>query len=151
VTSALRAALCAAPTIIVLAGSAWIAQVADGKPERPSISMPDQETVNWPSPEDEERIHRLAIKQEAVADLMNGVLTLEETIARFRDVIDSSPECLHNLRQTVPGDTDDERIVNQIVLFARVHATTNPRLYGSTMARLNQEARSMTAATVPTH
>jgi hypothetical protein len=151
VTSALRAALCAAPTIIVLAGSAWIAQVADGKPERASASVPDQETVNWPSREDEDRIHRLAIKQEAAADLLNGLLTLEETIARFRDVIDSSPECLNNLRLTVPGDTDEERIVNQIVLFARVHAGTDPHRYAAARARLEQQAKSMTAATGPTH
>jgi hypothetical protein len=147
----LRAALGAAPALIVVAGSAWIAHVADRGSERPAAPGSYQETVIWPSPDDEARMHRLAVKQEAVADLMDGLLTLQEVVDRFQEVTESSPESLNNMRQSVEGETDRDRILNQVLLFARVYASNNPRQYQETRLRIEREARSMASSAETVH
>ncbi|HJZ89231.1 MAG TPA: hypothetical protein VKE40_00060 [Gemmataceae bacterium] len=142
----LRAALGAAPALIVVAGSAWVAHIADRTSDRPPGSDTYEETVLWPSPDDEARMHRLAVKQEAVSDLMDGLLTLEEVVERFEDVTESSAESVNNMRRTVEGGTDRDRILNQVVLFARVYASNNPRRYQEARRRIEQEARSLASS-----
>jgi hypothetical protein len=147
----LRAALGAAPALIVVAGSAWIAHLADHNSERPPGSDTFEDTVLWPSPDDEARMRRLAVKQEAVEDLMNGLLTLEEVVDRFQDVTESSPESLNNMRRSVDGGTDRDRVLNQVLLFARIYASNNPRRYEEIRRRIEREARSMASSADTVH
>ena len=142
-----RAALCAAPTIIALSGSAWLAYHASG--QRPAATeFEDGETVVMMSPADEERMHRVALKHEAVMDLLDGRITFDDTLTRFWEVNAGSAESLANLREVGLGATDEERIIQQIVTFARVEAARYPGRYEVALAAVEHEAQSRTGLTV---
>ena len=144
-----RAALCAAPTILVLAGSAWMASHACQARDRATAAAePDCEIIIANSPADEDRMHRVALKHEVVLDLLDGRLTFEEAVARFRDVTGGSAEALANLRESGAGTTDEQRVVEQVLAFARVQASRKPSRYGPAMVRLELEAKSRFAGTV---
>ena len=81
-----------------------------------------------PSADDEDRIHRVALKHEAVMDLLDGRLTLDEVVARFCVVTADSPEALANLRECGDGTTDEQRFIHQVVAFARVQAGRDPQV-----------------------
>jgi hypothetical protein len=136
-----RAALCAAPTILVLAGSAWLAEHSRGeRARRAAEECARGEVVIPTSAVDEDRMHRVALKHEAVLDLLDGRMTFDQVAARFWDVTAGSAEGMTNLRESPEGSTDEQRIVHQIVAFARVQAARNPRRYGAALARLESEA-----------
>jgi hypothetical protein len=73
-------------------------------------------------------------------DLLDGRMTFDQVAARFWDVTAGSAEGMTNLRESPEGSTDEQRIVHQIVAFARVQAARNPRRYGAALARLESEA-----------
>src|SRR5687767_13058672 len=102
-----RAALCAAPTILVLTGSLWLANRSRLEAQKSDVGIDSDATVISVSPADEERMHRVAIKHEAVVDLLDGRMTFDEAMARFWDVAASSPEALSNLRDMSEA-TDEE-------------------------------------------
>jgi hypothetical protein len=142
-----RAALCAAPTILVLAGSAWLAHRAQtGSRPQGEMDPTGGTTVVWPSEADYDRLHRVALKQETVLDLLDGRLTFEAAAERFLELTIASPETLANLRQTSFGDTDEERAVHQLLVFARVQAARDRARYGDALARLELEAQSARAS-----
>jgi hypothetical protein len=144
-----RAAFCAAPTIFVLAGSAWMASHACQVRDRAAAAKEDAcEIIIANSPADDDRMHRVALKHEVVLDLLDGRLTFDEAVARFRDLSASSAEALANLRENGAGPTDEERVVEQVLAFARVQVARKPSRYGPAMARLESEAKSQLARTV---
>ncbi|HVK12534.1 MAG TPA: hypothetical protein VM597_27545 [Gemmataceae bacterium] len=133
-----RAALCAAFTFASLAGAGLVARTAAApRPPEPAV-------VNtfWPDAETEERVHKVAFRQETVADLMTGYVSLEAAVERFWDLSTGTPQSLVSLRNTIPGATDEERVVAQVLMFARVHASKEPGRWESRMAQLETEAAS---------
>ena len=66
------------------------------------------------SAEDQERLHRVALKLEAVDDLMDRRITLAEAVERF-EALDAAPEALSNMRASLAGNTDTERALNQVL------------------------------------
>jgi hypothetical protein len=142
-------ALCAAPTIVGLAGSAWLASHARLDRDRvAAAARDDSEVVVETTLADDDRMHRVALKHEAVLDLLDDRLTFDEAVARFRDVTVGSPEALVNLRESGAGSTDADRIVHQVLAFARVQAARDPLRYGFALARLESEVKSRFGATV---
>jgi hypothetical protein len=143
-----RAAVCAAPTMLALAGSAYLAHHARSR--EPGAPAPGEESrvMVAVSPADEDRMHRVALKHEAVMDLLDGRMTFDEAVERFRDVSAGSPEALANLREGGFGTTDEEALVQQLVSFARVQAAHDARRYGPALAQLEEEARSRTSPAV---
>jgi hypothetical protein len=135
--SAPRAALFAAPALIVLAGSYLIAQHAQSRGDGYENGAPvrGQETVVWVSEEDEERMHRIALKQEAATDLLEGRLTLDETVQRFIDVSAGTENPFDN-------DVVDprERFLMQVIAHIRTIAYHWPGRYDSAVARIVAEA-----------
>src|SRR5687767_7815269 len=99
-----RAALCAAPTILVLTGSFWLANRSRVEAQKTEGGPDGGETVVWMTPGDDERMRRVALKHEAAIDLLAGRLAFDETVARFWDVTVSSSESLEHLRD-MPGAT----------------------------------------------
>jgi hypothetical protein len=143
-----RAALCAAPTILVLAGSAWMASHACQVRDRAAAAKEfDCEIIIENTPADDDRMHRVALKHEAILDLLDGRLTFDEAVARFRDVTAGSAEARANLRESGAGTTDEERVIEQVLAFARVQAARKPLRYGPAMVRLESQAKSRFAHT----
>jgi predicted component of type VI protein secretion system len=104
------------------------------------------EVMVSPSAEDQERLHRVALKLETVDDLMDRRITLAEAVERF-EALDAAPEALSNIRASLGGNTDAERTLNQVLSFARVRASQQPKRYNAALARLEAEARSPAAPT----
>src|SRR5262245_53562792 len=100
------------------------------------------ETIHPVSAEDEDRMQRVAIKEETALDMLDGRLTVEEAAAQFLEVASSDPASLEYLRLS-PGDTDEERALFQLVSFARIQAGRQPQRYGAAFARLEQVAKSL--------
>ena len=133
-----RVALCATFTIASLAGAVLVAKSAAApRPQPPVI-----ENTFWPDAETEERVHRVALRQETIDDLMNGQVTLEAAVERFWDLSTGSEGALISLRNTIPGETDEQRVVNQVLTFAKVHASKEPGRFDTRLAQLRAEAHS---------
>jgi hypothetical protein len=143
-----RAALCAAPTILALGGSVYLGYHARGHEPPPGGRWTGHQVVIGVSAADEERMHRVALKHEAVMDLLDGRIAFADAVERFRDASTGSPEGLANLREAGFGETDDERLVQQLLSFARVQADRDLRRYGPALARLEQEARTHSSPAV---
>lgn len=138
-----RAALCAAPTILVLAGSAYLGDRSRGERARPPADdRTPGEIMIATTADDEDRIHRVALKYEATVDLLEGRMTFDEAVARFWEVTSGSPESLTFLHEATDGTTDEERIIHQVVAFARVQAAKDPQRYRAIFERLEREAAS---------
>ena len=132
-----RVALCATFTIASLTGTLLVARSAAA----PRVEPPTVEMSYWPGPDTEEKVNRVAIRQETIADLMNEELSLEGAVERFWDMSTGTEESLVSLRNTIPGSTDEEKVVNQVLMFAKVHAQKEPR-YAPRLAQLKAEAQS---------
>lgn len=135
-----RALLGVAPALVVVAGSFVLSRACLHEANNPGAAQAihvRSEIVERPSAEDEERLHRVALKQEAVEDLLNGELTLAETVERF-ELLSTSAEAQANLRSAGHG----EPAVNQVLAFARVRAAQDVPRFGATLARLEAEAHS---------
>ena len=142
-----RAALCAAFTFASLAGAGLVARTAAApRPQEPTVV-----STFWPDAETEERVHKVAFRQETIADLMDGQLTLEAAVERFWDLSTGSEKSLVSLRNTIPGETDEQRVIAQVVLFAKVHASKAPSRYESRMDQLETEAASFEFRPVVLH
>jgi hypothetical protein len=144
-----RAALCAAPALLVFAGSFLIADRAN----RPSRNGSDrgpggstQETVVAVSPEDEERLHRLAIKQETAIDLLEGRLTLDQAVTRFMEVSCDSPEQMQFVQLHDSESSERERYLMQVLAHARSHANHARGRYAEVLNRIEEEANARSGA-----
>jgi hypothetical protein len=138
VTAYPRAALCAAFTFASLAGAGLVARSAAA----PRPAPPAVENTFWPDAETEERVHKVAFRQETIADLMNGELSLEAAVERFWDLSTGSEKSLVSLRNTIPGETDEERVIKQVLMFAKVHMSKSPGRYEDRLTQLETEAAS---------
>jgi hypothetical protein len=149
VTLSPRALIGVAPALVVLVGSFALSRqyVRDVKrAEADVVVRYGGDVVVGQTAEDQERLHRVALKLEAVDDLMDRRITLTEAVERF-EALDAAPEALSNMRASLAGNTDTERALNQVLSFARVRASQNPKHFNAALARLEAEARSTAAPT----
>lgn len=144
-----RALLGVAPALIVVAGSFVMSRaclresgrpVADGDP-----AADHGEIIALPSTADEDRLHRVALKQEAVEELLDGQLTLAEAAERF-EMLSRSAEARANLRTAGRTDPGADPAVSQVLAFVRVRAATDPRRYAAALARVEADAHSPAAS-----
>ena len=143
-----RAGLCAAPALIVFLGTCLTVNLVEREPaagpapERVASGelLPPLSAL---SAEEEDRVHRIALKQEIAVDLLDGRITLADAVARFGELAASDPEALEHLRQAGAGETDDQRAVYQVLAFARGQAARHRGRYAGTLARLEAEAASL--------
>lgn len=140
-----RALVGVAPALLVLVGSLALSREYRREAESSDKARSNSETMIWPSAEDEERLHRTALKQEAIEDLLNGRLTLAEAVERF-EMLSASPEAQTNMRLSVRGSTDEERALKQVLAFARIRAAQEPKRFDAALARLEAEANLPAAA-----
>jgi hypothetical protein len=154
VMSVPRAALFAAPALIVFVGSYLIANHAErrsasglGEP----ISHHQQETIVCVSAEDEERLHRIALKQETAIDLLNGRLTLDEAVMRFVEISSSGGDEAALPQMDSIGLTERERFIHQVIAHARSHVNHGRGRYDAALARLEMEANAIVGANNDSH
>jgi hypothetical protein len=151
VTLSPRALLGAAPAVIVLAGSFLLSRTCLSEADRaegPSAASVGSrgETVQPATAADEDRLHRVAIKDETVDDLLCGRLTFEEAIARF-ELLAASAEAGDAPSARVGGNTATQRAVYQVLSFARVRANHRDEQYAGPLARVEAEAEAFLART----
>lgn len=141
-----RALLGVAPALLVVAGSIALSRHHDHDAVQDEMLAYQihGETVEHPSVRDEDRMHRVALKQETVDDLMDGRLTLAEAVERF-EAWSSGPEFLANLRLALGGRSDRERSVNQVLSFVRARTSQEPAQFDAALARVEAEARALIA------
>jgi hypothetical protein len=149
VTLSPRALIGVAPALVVLVGSFALSRqyMREVKRAESEVVVRYGGEVLVPlSAEDQERLHRVALKLETVDDLMDRRITLAEAVEWF-EALDATPEALSNIRASLSGNTDAERTLNQVLSFARVRASQQPKRYNAGLARLEAEARSPAAPT----
>ena len=145
-----RALLGVAPALIVVAGSFALSRHHDREaaPDEQFAQKRLTETVSFPSADDQARLHRVALKQESAEDLLDGRLTLAEAVERF-ETYSSAPESLANLRESMAGQSDRERAVNQVLSFVRVRAAQEPARFAAALARVEDEAKAFPTEAPP--
>jgi hypothetical protein len=143
VPSALRTLLTVALPVLLLVGSLLLSQYGQaGDIKEVEDATPAIQTMCPVSAEDEDRMQRVALKEETALDMLDGRLTVEEAAAQFLKVASSDPESLEYMR-LAPGDTDEERALFQLISFARVQAGRKLERYGAALARVEQTAKSL--------
>jgi hypothetical protein len=134
-----------APALVVVVGSFVMSRACLRETGRPTgdgdKASANGEIVALPSTEDEDRLHRVALKQEAVEELLDGQLRLAEAVDRF-EMLSTSAEARANLRTAGRADPEADPAVSQVLAFARVRAATDPRRYAAMLARVEAEAHS---------
>jgi hypothetical protein len=154
VTLSPRALLGAAPALIVLSGSFLLSRECLSEANRPerqdrSVVGSRPETVLAATAEDEDRLHRVAIKDETVDDLFCDRLTLEDAVARF-EMLTAAAEAGGG-SSGGPSGTPTERAVYQVLCFARVQARHKPERFAAPLARLESDAEAFLARTQRSH
>jgi hypothetical protein len=90
----------------------------------------------------EETLARTAAKQDAVAAVIAGQLTLREAAARFRSVDEACPKFRHDLFcRANPGATDEERYRNVVLEYVRQTLQVRPGGGQDILRRLEAELR----------
>lgn len=139
-----RALLGVAPALVVVAGSYVMSRACLHESARPTndgdLASVQGEIVALPTTEDRDRLHRVALKQEAVEELLDGQLTLADAVERF-EMVSTSAEARANLRTAGRADPDVDPAITEVLAFARVRAAKDPR-YAATLARLEAEVHS---------
>ena len=141
-----RALLGVAPALLVVAGSFALSQHHGRDPAvaQTAAQLNHGETIEYPTARDEDRMHRVALKQETVEDLMDGRLTLAEAVERF-ETWSSAPDSLANLRASLRGRSDRERAANQVLSFVRVRASQEPARFQAALARVEADVTAFIA------
>lgn len=134
----LRTLFFSVPALIVLIGGYFVSpegRTLDETLEPGSSSMLSNE---WPSNKDEDLVRCVAIKHETILDLLEGRLTFEEAIDRFR---------LNSTTNPAGANEADARFIQQVISFARVHAARDPRRHQTACSEIESAARTLIRST----
>jgi hypothetical protein len=85
-------------------------------------------------------LNRSQFKQEVANDLLAGQISFTEALERFRDSNLTSEGGMDNLRQMVQGGSDEERLVNQVLMYVKTTVGTNPGRYENKRQEIENEA-----------
>lgn len=146
-TLSLRACLGTAPALVVVAGSFLLSRVYFNEVERDRQRRlsPDNlagETIVGVSAENADRMHRVALKEETVTDLLEGRLSLAAAVQRFEQMarLDENGD----IAGARFGGSGTRQILYQIQSFARSQAACFPERLGPQFAQLREEIASYT-------
>jgi hypothetical protein len=84
-------------------------------------------------------VERLWARAAIIGDLRAGRQTLVQAAARFRRLNASAPEGPIDLRQHVPGATEEERVCRQVIYWAESADCPAPTARGEVRRRLEEE------------
>lgn len=94
--------------------------------------------------EDEAVLHRIAVKESLVTDLVAGRATLAEVTEQFYILDASRPAYLAVLRESYPAATDREMIARNVIAYALPRAAPEER--ETLSSRLEADLQQMLAA-----
>jgi hypothetical protein len=132
-----RALIGVAPAVVVLVGSFWMSRNSARPEPREDGSGSHSEVMTRLTPEDEDRLHRVALKEETIDDLIDRRVSLAEAVDRF-EMLAGPVAFLTN-----PGETPRERAVWQIMSYIRKKFSTNLDQVADRLAELESEAQPM--------
>lgn len=87
--------------------------------------------------EDDEVLHRIAIKESIISDLIAGRTTLADATERFTVLNEARPDYLTTVRDAFPGSTDQEKFARNVISFAV--ARVGPHERAALSSRLEAE------------
>ena len=99
---------------------------------------------DWLSNEDGEVLHRIAIKESIITELIQERTTLAEATERFLALNAAHPNYLEALRNSFPGATDYEKYARNVISFAVPRVAPHER--DALSSRLEAELQQMLAA-----
>lgn len=130
-TYLLRVLFFGVPAFIVLIGGYCVAPNDFFTEDDLQPGSSFETSIEWPSEKDEDLVHRVALKQECTLDLLDGRLTLDEAVERFR-IISS---------MTGTNESDDSsRCLKQVISFVRAHAARNPVRFQASCSQIELSA-----------
>lgn len=146
---AARALLGVAPALIVIAGSFALSRNCVPGPEGckgvgPGSRSAIVEVTVWPTAEDGDRLHRVALKQETVEDLLTGLINLSDAVERFETFSELGP----GRTGAMADESDGAWALKQVLSFSRVRAAQDPGQFGPALARVESAAREFATAPV---
>jgi hypothetical protein len=68
--------------------------------------------------EDDDILHRIAIKESIITALIDRRITLADATAQFMELNSARPEYMTALRNAFPGETDLEKVARNVIAFA---------------------------------
>ena len=82
-------------------------------------------------------MHRIAIKNELIAELIAGRTTFPEVTQKFLVMNQSHPEYMTSIRAAYPGDTDEEKTAQNVLGYVRAELEQEtPARRAEVLARL---------------
>lgn len=93
-----------------------------------------------------EVLHRIAVKEELIMNLISGRATLAATAAQFTTLNVAYPAYMNVIRISYPGITDEEKMAQNVMDFSWGRLNCEPawRKFGI-LVRLNAEFQSLSA------
>jgi len=138
----LRALFFGVPALIVLFGGYYMAPKTSTSDDALQPGSSFMAAIEWPSEDDADLVRRVAIKQETTLDLLDGRLTLEDAIDRFRLISPASSN--ESEKENV------SRYAQQVVSFTRAHAVRDPERYQAAYTKLEARIRSRESSSAVT-
>jgi hypothetical protein len=84
---------------------------------------------------------RLCAKTDVIAALIDGQLSLKETVARFRVLNEQNVDVANNVPGAFPAATQEASVCLQVLVWAEAEA--GPERETAVMSRLQEEAREI--------
>ncbi len=86
---------------------------------------------------------RIALKESLVLELIAGRATLAEVTAHFSELNASRPNYVAAIRESFPGDTDEEKAARNVIAYALARTSAADR--DAVACRLDAELQRMLA------
>jgi len=93
-----------------------------------------------------EVLHRIAVKEDLITNLINGHATLAATVAQFTTLNVGYPTYMNVIRISYPGISDEEKMAQNVMDFSWGRLNSEPpwRRFGI-LVRLSGELQSLSA------
>ena len=117
------------------------------KPAPPQVDAKAEaeEEISFSPPDDatNECINRISKKEAVVSAMMAGDVSLPAAVQRFEELTAESEEALALMRRVGRGETDQEKLLRQVLAYAHLYRVREPDIYSTRWAQLESEARSL--------
>jgi hypothetical protein len=135
-TAAVVFALAAAAAAHSRWGAALVAEAFEARSARVEFRA-EQELHDHLALVSRDLMHRIAIKNELIAELIAGRTTFPEVTQKFLVMNQSHPEYMTSIRAAYPGDTDEEKTAQNVLGYVRAELEQEtPTRRAEVLARL---------------
>lgn len=106
-------------------GAALVAEAFEARSARVEFRE-EQELHDHLAGVNREILHRIAIKNQLIAELIAGRTTLDEVTQKFLVMNQSHSEYMSSIRAAYPGDTDEEKTAHNVLGYIRAELEREP-------------------------